>query len=96
MRVKFAVVMLVIVVIVTGVFVLMLVMSVFVLGVMMIVVRVLVVVFFKFDLFYALIGFYDFEVWIRFLKFRQPSLLKLDPDSKIKVAFLFDLRSRPR
>ena len=90
MRVKFAVMMLVIVVIVTGVFVLMLVVSivgcVFVFGVMMIVICVLVVAF-KFDLFYARVGFYDFEIWIRFLKFRQPSLLKLDPDSKIKVAF---------
>jgi len=86
-RVKFAVVMLVIVMVVTGVLVFVIVVSVFVLGVMvMIVVRVLVVSF-KFDLFYTLIGFYDFEIWIGFLKFRQPSLLKLDPDSKIKVAF---------
>ena len=82
MRVKFAVVMIVIVVIVTGVLVFMLVVSVFVLGVMVIVICVLVMTF-KFDLFHTLIGFYDFEIWIRFLKFRQPSLLKLDPDSKI-------------
>ena len=83
-------VMLVIVVIVTGVPVFMLVVSVvicvFVFGVMMIVICVLVVAF-KFDLFYARVGFYDFEIWIRFLKFRQPSLLKLDPDSKIQIAF---------
>ena len=83
MRVKFAVVMIVIVVIVTCMFVFMLVVSVFVLGVMvMIVIRVLVMTF-KFDLFYARVGFYDFKVWIRFLKFRQPSIFKLDPDSKV-------------
>ena len=87
MRVKFAVVVFVAMVVMTCMLVFMLVMSVLVLGVMvMIVVRVLVMTF-KFDLFHALIGFYDFEIWIGFLKFRQPSLLKLDPDSKIKVAF---------
>ena len=59
----------------------MIVVSVLVLGIMVVI--CVLVVSFKFDLFHARVGFYDFKVWIRFLKFRQPSLLKLDPDSKI-------------
>ena len=65
----------------------MIVACVFVLGVMVMIVFAVFVMAFKFDLFHAHVGFYDFEIWIRLLKFRQPSFLKLDPDSKIKVAF---------